>query len=362
MKKSGRGYLVLAFIFLFLFIVASASASKKGTAEGEAPLLADAAGAQELDIIVSEGEQNDISIRLDDGEEDAPADDAAEETPAVINTVYQEDEVQNPFAVLLHTLTYGLSDGSGNTGDTISIVIDENEHSDTDVSDEITIDVQDYPITKSENPTVLIYHTHTREAYMPEFPGQYAACGTSRTDDQRYSVCAVGEKLAAQLSGQYGFAVSHDTTMNETTPFTKSYDKSLETVQKDIEENPNIDVFIDVHRDSIDDTAYAQSQVVEKDGKRYAKVMFVVGRGDDYTGAEAPDWQSNYALAKAVTDKINELLPGMARDPMVKTKRYNQHLSDKCMLIEVGYDANSVTEAENSVDIVSKALAEVLSK
>jgi stage II sporulation protein P len=366
MKKSKRGFPVLICILVLLFIIMSVSKNGNGAEYNAALPAAKAADAQEMDIRINNGEpEKEITILLDDGEDDTvtgPVEDADDETSVSVGAAIQEEKIQNPILVLFDTLMAGASTVQANQGGTISIIIDENEHSDTDVSDEITIDVQDYPITKYENPTVLIYHTHTREAYTPEYAGQYAACGTFRTDDERYSVCAVGQKLADQLSGQYGFTVIHDTTMNETTPFAKSYDKSLETVLKDIKENPNIDVFIDVHRDSIGDAAYAQSQVIEKDGKRYAKVMFVVGRGDDYKGAEAPDWQSNYALAQAITEKINAIMPGLAKAPMVKTKRYNQHLSDKCMLIEVGYDANSITEAENSAGIVSKALSEVLSK
>ncbi|MEI6102259.1 MAG: stage II sporulation protein P, partial [Eubacteriales bacterium] len=81
-----------------------------------------------------------------------------------------------------------------------------------------------------------------------------------------------------------------------------------------------------------------------------------------YTGAEAPDWQANYAVAKAVSDQINKLMPGLSRGIMVKAKRYNQQLSTKSMLIEVGYNANTLTEAENSADIVAQALATVLGK
>jgi Stage II sporulation protein P (SpoIIP). len=37
-------------------------------------------------------------------------------------------------------------------------------------------------------------------------------------------------------------------------------------------------------------------------------------------------------------------------------------MSDQCMLIEFGYDANSLNEAENSVYIVAKAISVVLRK
>lgn len=275
----------------------------------------------------------------------------------------EESQDGNPFAAFFSDLAAKIKEGeSGSQAQPISIEVgNENEHTDQDVTGEVHIDVEKYPIEKSGNAQILIYHTHTREAYTPEYPNQYVPVGSFRTDDKQYSVCAVGQKLADLLTGS-GFSVMHDTTMNEAVPFTASYDKSLQTMQADIAKNPNLGVFIDVHRDSIGDTAFAQKEVVTANGKQYVRILFVVGRGDGLTGAEAPDWQANYALAKAVSDQINTIMPGLSRGVMVKAKRYNQQLSNKSMLIEFGYDANTITQAENSAEIVAQALGTVLGK
>ena len=284
--------------------------------------------------------------------------------PAVAGDDAGNQQAGNPVADFFSNLAAKINgSGSGSQAGQISIEVgNENEITDQDVTHEVHIDVEKYPIEKSANASVLIYHTHTREAYTQETPNQYVPVGSFRTDDQNFSVCAVGQKLADLLTQQYGLAVQHDTTMNEAVPFTASYDKSLQTVQADIEKDPNLGVFIDVHRDSIGDTAFAQKDIVTKDGKQYARILFVVGRGDGLTGAEAPDWEANYALAKAVSDEINKLMPGLSRGVMVKARRYNQQLSNKCLLIEFGYDANTITQAENSADIVAQALGTILGK
>jgi stage II sporulation protein P len=369
MRKNRSGYVALVVIAIFLFMTIAASRSSGFFNPDTVNVSINSAQESADQDIQIESVSDSDDIRINLSEEENPADSAApNEQTGNVNAVntdvnYTGTTEENPVLNFFNTLATNISTKmSAQSNNEVSIVIEENEHVDEDVSHEITIDVEDYPIVNTGNAAVLIYHTHTREAYTPEFEGQYVACGDFRTDDQQYSVCAVGEKLANLLSSQYGFSVMHDTTMNETTPFTQSYDKSLTTMESDIAQNPNLGIFIDVHRNSIDDREFAKNDIVSSNGKEYAKVMFVVGRGDGLTGAEAPDWQSNYALAKAITDEINKIMPGMAKEPMVKAKRYNQHLSNKSMLIEMGYDANTITQAENSADIVAQAMAAVLSQ
>ena len=360
--------LVVIMFFLFITLAASRSANFLNPDSSASVSINNIQESASQGIQINSGSDSD-DIRINLSEEDKQGDTAAaSEAPENISTIetdmdYAGPAEENPVLDFFNTLATNVSTQmSDETNDVVSIKIDENEHVDEDVSHEITINVEDYPIVNSGNAAVLIYHTHTREAYEPEFEGQYVACGDFRTDDQQYSVCAVGERLANLLSTQYGFSVVHDTTMNEAVPFVQSYDKSLTTMNNEIAQNPSLGIFIDLHRNSIDDREFAKNDVIASGGKEYAKVMFVVGRGDGLTGDEAPDWQSNYALAKAVTDEINRIMPGLAKEPMVKAKRYNQHLSDKSMLIEVGYDANTITQAVNSADIVAQAMAAVLGK
>jgi stage II sporulation protein P len=374
MSKNRSAYVVVVLVLAVLcfWVAWSQYGSSTAQASAGAPQAASsqaAAGGQLLSLTPSQqpdgtvqAESKDVNIVIDGNKAaglDAKTDAAAQD----------KKDTQNPVAAFFSNLAATVSGNSSKIqasdaqAQQVSIEVgNENENTDQDVTDQVHIDVEKFPIEKSGNAAVLIYHTHTREAYTPEYPGQYVPVGTLRTDDKNNSVCAVGQKLTDLLSSKYGFSVTHDTTMNEAVPFTASYDKSLQTEQADIAKNPNLGIFIDVHRDSLGDTAFAQKDIVTQNGKQYARILFVVGRGDGLTGAEAPDWQANYAVAKAVSDQINKLMPGLSRGVMVKARRYNQQLSNKCLLIEFGYDANTITEAENSADIVAQALGTVLGK
>lgn len=61
---------------------------------------------------------------------------------------------------------------------------------------------------------ILIYHTHTHEAYAQEEGNEYVETGAWRTADADHSVVRVGAELASLLR-MYGFEVTHDTTDNE---------------------------------------------------------------------------------------------------------------------------------------------------
>ena len=58
------------------------------------------------------------------------------------------------------------------------------------------------------------YHTHTSEAYMPQFTGFYYTDMETRTQNQDRSVVAVGEEIKKALEAE-GIGVVHDTTVND---------------------------------------------------------------------------------------------------------------------------------------------------
>jgi stage II sporulation protein P len=89
--------------------------------------------------------------------------------------------------------------------------------------------------------------------------------------------------------------------------------------------------------------------------------MFVVGTGEGATGTgykEMPDFESNYALALAITNRLAEFNDDLARNVGVKTGRYNQHISSQCLLAEVGDNANTLEEALNAVPYLAQAIVE----
>lgn len=237
---------------------------------------------------------------------------------------------------------------------------------DPGVSDDILIELNGEkspvdPIEKeSDAPTILIYHTHTLEAYTSSEKYPYTERGGQwRTNDNTRNIVTVGELLAEELRAR-GFHVLHDTTDHEPPKLATSYSRSEKTMKKYKEEYPSLQMFIDVHRDaSGGDNANDFCMV---DGVETARMMFVVGTGKGATGSgygEMPDFESNYALAKALTEYMSERNEGLMRDIRVKTGRYNQHISSQCLLVEVGHNMNTLDHALAAIPHLAEAIEAV---
>ena len=212
-------------------------------------------------------------------------------------------------------------------------------------------------------PAVLIYHTHTTEAYL-QSGEEYKESGKWRTHDNGKNVVAVGEKLARLLRSR-GIAVIHDTTDHEPPKLATSYSRSVKTMERYREKYPSITMYIDLHRDSYGKNPTEAADFVTIDGKESARLMFVVGTGKGATGTgytDMPDFDSNYALAERITRLLMEVDPELARDIRVKPGRYNQHISNQCLLVEVGHNANTLEQAMNSIDYLAAAIAAVFTQ
>jgi len=223
-----------------------------------------------------------------------------------------------------------------------------------------TIKTRTYEINGDVN--ILLYHTHTTEAYCQTDESRYKPSGDSRTKDNEQNIVKVGETLKTLLEG-YGFGVIHDTTDHEPPKLATAYSRSVVTMEKYKKEYPEIDIFIDIHRDAAN-LKTMRDDVVVIEGKRCARLMCVVGTGEGTNGGynPKPDFIANYTLAKSVCERLDTVNGKFTRDIRVKPGRYNQHISDMCLLVEVGHNANTLEEALNSLPYLAKAISEVVKK
>ena len=211
-------------------------------------------------------------------------------------------------------------------------------------------------ISLPEKPRILIYHTHLTEAYRQTDGERYKESDEYRTKDNNYNVAAVGEVLKNELVSM-GYEVIHDTENHEPPKLATAYSRSVKTMEK----YEDIDLYIDLHRDAsgsanIDD-------VVEVEGERCARMMFVVGQGYKSDGTEydpKPNFEKTYALAEAVADRIREIDDNFMRETRVKRGRYNQHISDGCLLAEIGHNMNTLGEAKNAAKYLAKAIDQTI--
>lgn len=198
---------------------------------------------------------------------------------------------------------------------------------------------------------VYIYHTHTYEAYAMDDGNRYEETETWRTADENYNMIRVGAELKKQLEA-LGVTVTHDVTAYEMPRLSTAYARSLEGLKKAVQDG--YDLYIDVHRD-----AYSQgngSNTVLAEGMPAARVLFLIGKGDSFEGAEKPDYQKNRQAARWISDEMNGEISGLSRGVAMKSGRYNQHAAAPCILMEVGNNRNNLSEALAAMPYAARAI------
>ena len=214
---------------------------------------------------------------------------------------------------------------------------------------------------KADKPRVLIYHTHTYEAFEQNPDDPYPECGKWRTEDSRYNIVRVGDALAEELEA-LDIEVVHDTTEHEPPKLGTAYLRSLKTLEGYAQRGEEFDMMIDLHRDAAS-SRNTNPSCVTANGIKYARMMVLIGNGEGSNGNSfsiKPNWKENYKLAQAITDGLNAEIPGICRDVMVKNGRYNQHMSENAVLIEVGHNKNTLEEAVNAAKPLAKVIAGLL--
>ncbi len=199
--------------------------------------------------------------------------------------------------------------------------------------------------SKDEKARILIYHTHTTEAFKPAKNDSFY---------EQYNIVGIGDVLKNELEKNYNIEVVHDKTIHNTS-YLESYKRSGETLDKYLSEFEDFDLIIDLHRDSLDNKNLVTTQIENKD---VAKIMFVLTKNN-------PNFLESEELAIDLTSLANDLYPGFARNILYYnngSNSFNQTKSSKLVLIEVGAQLNTVEEAINSAKLLSTVIGEYLAK
>lgn len=204
----------------------------------------------------------------------------------------------------------------------------------------------------TEQPQILIYHTHGSEGFIDSRVG--------RTED---TVVGVGELLADILREKYGYQVLHDTTLFDRKDGkdnrSYAYSDALPYIEQLLKENPSIEVVIDLHRDA------GAKRVVTIGEKRAAKVMLFNGlcrntKGEKLSYLPNENLDDNLAFSFQMKLIGDEMYPGLMNKIFLKDYRYNMHLMERYLLIELGTEQNTVEEAKNAMEPLADVLAQVL--
>lgn len=210
---------------------------------------------------------------------------------------------------------------------------------------------KDLSLEKSSEPQILIFHTHGSEGFSDSRAGEVAD-----------TIIGAGELLAEILREKHGYHVIHDTTLfdrkNGKDNRNYAYNDALDYLEVFLEEHPSIEVIIDLHRDA------GTKRVTTINGKPTAKVMLFNGLCRNTQGklTYLPNENLKDNLAFSFQMKLigDELYPGLMNRIFLKDYRYNMHLAERYLLIELGTEKNTVEEAMNAMEPLADVLSQVL--
>lgn len=211
-------------------------------------------------------------------------------------------------------------------------------------------------LEQSGGARVLLYHTHTTEAYSDGLH-YYLPDTPTYSENSSQNIVAVGETLAAALE-RAGVETLHETTRCDSS-FNQAYAKSLQVAQAALEKAPEVQLVVDLHRDAmITKEGVKYRPVIEQEGLEIAQLMLVVG--SPQSGLEHENWQENLKTAMKLYQILEELCPGIMRPISISSNRYNQHISPRALLIEVGSCGNTLEQAQLAAEILAEGLVNLL--
>ena len=208
---------------------------------------------------------------------------------------------------------------------------------------------------EKDQPQILIYHSHSQETFAD-----------SRTGEEADTVVGVGDYLTEILEQKYGYQVihvrEHFDVIGGEIDRSRAYDFAREYVEKVLEENPTVQVLIDLHRDGVPE---GKRLVTEIGGRDTAQIMFY--NGLSYTVNQGkisylpnPYIEENLAFSFQLEYTAAEYYPGFYRCIYLAGLRYNLHLRPRALLVEAGAQTNTVQEVKNAMEPLGDILNRVL--
>ena len=206
-----------------------------------------------------------------------------------------------------------------------------------------------------KGPKILLYHTHSQEAFADSVSG-----------DVNTTIVGVGRYLAKLLNEKYGIETLHHEGIydmkNGRVDRTQAYERAKGNIQKILNENPSIEMVIDLHRDGVGKDTRLVTNI---NGKPTAKLMFFNGMSrtrsnGKLTVLQNPYIQDNLALSLQMKLEAEKRYPGLTRNIYLKGYRYNMHMKPKTLLVEGGAQTKTVAEMMNAMDYFAEILNAVV--
>lgn len=211
---------------------------------------------------------------------------------------------------------------------------------------------------KDGAPLVLLFHTHTTEAYYPVDDGVMYGDVQTRSEDPSQNVVRVGEEIRSVLEAN-GVGVIHDTAVYDDV-YTGAYARSRITVEKILKKYPSIQIVLDVHRDAIYNSASAACKPTALiNGRKAAQVMVITG-AEEGSVTDFPRWEENLRFALALQKKAQEVYNGLMRPLYFCPRKYNMDVTPCGLLLEIGSDSNTLEEALYAGHLIGETLSALI--
>lgn len=198
----------------------------------------------------------------------------------------------------------------------------------------------------NNSPTIYIYQTHANEEYSYNKNNIYNIIPTVKTAS--YILSDELKKLGLNTLVEKENTIS--ILNSRKLPYKDSYKISRELIEKRSLENPNLEYFLDIHRDSVKKSITTTTI----NDIKYARIMFLLG-------LENKNYLENKEVITKLNDYINKNYPNLSRGIYEKQGKgvngiYNQDYHKNVLLIEVGGYENTIDEVNNSLKVISDAL------
>lgn len=203
---------------------------------------------------------------------------------------------------------------------------------------------------KSNEPLIYIYNTHDEEAYYNSYLNPY-----NIVPDVKLASYYFQERLKdLGIESVVEKRKIKDVLDKNGWNYRYSYNASRVYLEEVSKNNPSIEYFIDLHRDSVG----KDKTTTTINGKSYARVMFLVG-------LEHENYQKNLDLATRLNELISQFDSTLSRGIYQKEGPgvngiYNQDFSSKAILIEVGGQYNTIEEVANTIEVIARVLKDYL--
>ncbi|HHY82717.1 MAG TPA: stage II sporulation protein P [Clostridiales bacterium] len=212
----------------------------------------------------------------------------------------------------------------------------------TELLGEITLPaaVQDsQAAAQQDQGNIVLYCTHNDESYVPS-DGTESIKGDGGINDVAKAFAENLKKKGINAIFKEEKHDPHDAG---------AYRRSRKTAVQLIKSNMPVRAVFDIHRDAVPKSHY----IAEVDGQDMCKIRIVIGRRNQ-------NRKANEELAYKIKSVADKSFPGLVKDIFFGKGSYNQELSPRSLLFEVGTYENSKEAAQKSTaylaEVVSKAL------